>query len=166
MLLLVLTALLGCSTECPSDTRLNGDYAVWSYVTAPTADITGQDIADYPWPAMFFNGWSAWNMEYVSGHQQVQIFIDDQPFPADFHRAPDDCRNFTMQFAGTYLSDQGSTHDFQWQGDLAYQGPNMTGTWVYQDTWSNTADGTSGSVNVPEGQISLTAGGAVGDTGL
>ncbi|NOY27564.1 MAG: hypothetical protein GXP62_17000 [Oligoflexia bacterium] len=165
MLLLSLAMLAACQNTCQSDTRMNGDYAVWSYVTAPTEDLSGQNIADYPWPGMFFNGWSEWSLEYVSGQSTVNLSIDDQPFAANFTRVVDDCRNFTLDFDGTYLTDVGSTHAFVWHGDLAYQGPEISGTWSYKDTWSNVAEGTSGSVDVPLGELSMTAGGKIGDTG-
>lgn len=165
MLLFVLALALGCESECQSDTRMNGDYAVWSYVTAPTDELSGENVADYPWPGMFFNGWSVWSLEFVSGQGNVKLEIDDQPFTAEFFRAPEDCRDFTLDFAGTYLTTTGSTHAFEWHGDMAYQGPHLTGTWNYRDTWSNTGLDQSGSIDVPEGEISLTKGGSTGDTG-
>lgn len=165
MLMLSLALLIGCEAECQSDTRMNGDYAVWSYVTAPTEDLSGDNIADYPWPGMFFNGWSEWTLEYVSGQGTVKLEIDDQPFTAEFQRPPEDCRDFTLDFEGTYLTGTGSTHSFQWSGELAYQGPHISGTWSYQDTWSDAAEDLSGSIVVPEGEISLTRGGSVEETG-
>lgn len=165
MLMISLALLIGCEAECQSDTRMNGDYAVWSYVTAPTDELSGENLTEYPWPGMFFNGWSEWTLEFVSGQGSVKLEIDDQPFTADFQRPPEDCRDFTLDFAGTYLTSAGSTHSFLWTGEMAYQGPHITGVWSYQDTWANTALDQSGSVVVPEGEISLTRGGAVEDTG-
>ncbi|MCK6506256.1 hypothetical protein L6R53_23270 [Myxococcota bacterium] len=48
---------------------------------------------------------------------------------------------------------------------MAYQGPHISGTWSYQDTWSDAAEDLSGSIVVPEGEISLTRGGSVEETG-
>lgn len=165
MLFLALLSLMACEAECPDDTRLNGDYAAWSYATAPTADITGEGVADYPWPDAFVQGWSEWDLTYVSARDEVNLVIDGQPFIADFARQPEDCRNFKMSFVGTYLSAVGSTHAFSWRGWLSYQGPHRGGSWEYEDTWSWPEEGTSGSIQIPEGQISLNAGGRTDDTG-
>lgn len=164
MLFLVL-ALMGCEAECPDDTRLNGEYAAWSYATAPTADITGTNIEHYPWPDAFVQGWSEWQLTYVPSRDEVSLIIDEQPFTAEFERVPDDCRNFTMSFFGTYLSAVGSTHAFEWTGWLTYQGPHRGGSWEYTDQWNWPDEGESGTITIPEGQISLNAGGRTDDTG-
>ncbi len=166
MLWILLGSLLGCEGECQGDSRMDGDYAAWSYVTAPTADIQGENINGYPWPPMFFNGWSEWSLEYVPSQNSVKVEIDGQPFTAeDFTRNADDCTNFTMSFAGTYLSSWGTRHTFDWAGALAYSGPHISGTWSYSDTWTDPDSGESGSIVIPEGQTSMNAGGSVEDTG-
>ncbi len=157
--------LLGCKGECQPDSRMDGGYAVWSYVTAATEDIGGDNIADYPWPAMFFNGWSEWTLQYIPAQSNVQIELDGQPFTATFYRAPDTCEDFTMSFSGTWLSDWGTRHSFQWDGDLSYQGPQIGGTFTYSDTWSDPEAGTTGSIDIPLGEISMNAGAEIGDTG-
>ncbi len=153
-MLLAILLSTGCESECQPDTRMNGEFAASSVVTSPTAEIRGDDLADYPWSSMFFNGWSVWSLEFLGGRQQVKLEIDGQPFTADFAREPEDCTNFLLSFAGTYLSEAGTAHSFSWEGEMAYQGPHIAGTWAYQDTW--TGQGMSGSIEVPEGTVSLT----------
>ena len=165
MLALLATVLLGCEAECQSDTRMNGDYAVQSYATSPTTDIQGENVDAYPFPFMFWNDWSVWNLEYIASQSIIQLEIDEQPFTAEFYRAPEECTDFTMSFAGTYLSSVGSTHSFEWSADMSYQGPHIGGVWTYQDTWTWPDEGLSGSITVPEGLISLDAGGEVEDSG-
>jgi hypothetical protein len=156
MLLLSLILLTGCESECQSDTRMNGSYSASSFVSSPTEEITGENIADYPWPRMFFNGFSLWTLEHVGGQQTVKLTIDEQPFTADFAREPENCTDFLLSFAGTYLTDEGSTHSFVWSGEMYYQGPHIGGTWSYQDTWNNNAEGLSGTIDIPEGNVALT----------
>lgn len=156
MLLLSLVLLTGCESECQSDTRMNASYATNSFVSSPTEEISGENMADYPWPNMFFNGWSLWTLEYIGGQQTVKVSIDEQPFVADFSRDPDTCSDFSLSFAGTYLTDQGSTHAFVWAGEMFYQGPHIGGTWSYQDTWNDNALEQSGTIDIPEGTVSLS----------
>lgn len=164
MLIILLGSLLGCEAECQSDTRMTGDYATWSYVTADTEDITGNNVADYPYPAMFFNGWSEWTLEYVPANESVKIWINEQPFEArDFFRDPEDCINWSMSFGGTYLSEWGSRHSFTWAGQLEYEGPHIGGTWTYEDSWTMDAEGLSGTIEIPLGEISMNSGGVVGE---
>lgn len=164
MLIFLVSTLLGCEAECQSDTRMNGDYAVWSYVTAATEDIEGTNTSDYPYPAMFFNGWSEWLLEYVPSNSTVKLDINGQPFTSeDFFRAPEDCLNWSMSFGGTYVSEWGSRHSFTWVGDLEYEGPHVGGTWRYEDSWVWEEEGLSGSVTIPEGQLSMNAGGEIGE---
>lgn len=164
MLWILVMGLMGCVGECRPDSRMDGTYAVWSYVTAPTEDIEGDNIAAYPWPAMFFNGWSEWTLEYIPAQSVVQIELDGQPFTATFHREPEDCENFTLSFSGTWLSEWDTRHNFEWDGDLAYQGPQIGGTFQYADTWSDPETGETGSISIPLGEIAMTAGADGGDS--
>ncbi|MFT4976615.1 MAG: hypothetical protein ACI8S6_002520 [Myxococcota bacterium] len=145
--------LIGCDPECDDTSRINGDYIVNSHVSVPSNEVTGDNLDSYPYDGIFFNGWSSWELQYVPGRQSFQVTLDGQSYEAAYTQDPDNCNAFTLEMAGTYNTELGTTHAFVWAGDLVYLGVKLQGTFTYSDTWTDPTEGTSGSITVPGGEL-------------
>jgi len=156
-LLVALCAVVvaGCDSDCGNPGRLDGTYSVWSNVTSDDYTIDGLDDAAEQievLDAAFINGWSQWQFKYVPSKDDFTLEIDGQPYTATYTEASDDCNAMSMKFNGQYDSEADTVHTFDWQGDLAYMGAHITGTFSYSDTWTRT-DGATGSIDIPSGEL-------------
>lgn len=144
----------GCNPECDPASRLDGRYAAWSHSAGDVSTISGKNLDDYPYTAVFFNGWSEWSLAYIAAQRAFELSIDEQPYIANYTEVPGgSCNDFVLDFGGTYVSERGTTHDFEWQGELLYFGTHIGGTFGYSDTWRDPATDDEGSIVVPEGEI-------------
>ena len=144
---------LGCDPECDDTARINGDYIVNSHSSVTSNQVTGENLENYPYDDIFVNGWSNWTLEFVPGRQAFQVTLDDQAFEAAYTQDPDNCNAFGLEMSGTYITDEGTTHDFSWSGDLVYLGVKLRGTFTYTDAWSDPASGEVGSISIPAGEL-------------
>ena len=160
--MLALWLLTGCDPDCDDANRIDGDYLVFSNLTVESADIEGQNLENYPYDGIFFNGASEWQLKYNPGKQTFQVLLDGQAFEARYTPDPDNCNAFTLEMAGVYTTEQNTAHTFQWTGDLVYLGVKLRGTFTYEDTWDG--GGESGAITVPGGQLQANPVGGV-DTG-
>ncbi|MDP6932219.1 MAG: hypothetical protein QGG40_04845 [Myxococcota bacterium] len=146
-----LILLLGCDPDCETPARINGEYAVLSTISAVSASTTG---TDYPFDAVFFNGWSEWELKYIPSQKGFQIYIDDQPFSASFEQSAENCNNFTMSIEGDYTSSEGNIHSFGWDANLTYFGTHLGGIFTYSDTWSSSDGSATGTLSELQGEYS------------
>lgn len=152
VLLLLAVAAAGCDSDCDDPSRLNGRYATFSNISTPLDQVTGESVDSYPWKHVFINGWSVWELKYIPKNSSFQVYVDEQPYTASFTPDANNCNSFELKFKGTYTADDGSAHQFKWDGALAYFGTHIGGTFTWQDDWSG-ADGGSGSISIPEGEV-------------
>lgn len=149
----IVLMLVGCDPECDDTSRINGNYIVNSHVSVPTNEVTGSNLEDYPYDDIFVNGWSRWEMMYVPGRQAFQVNLDGQAYEAEYTQDPDNCNAFTLTMSGTYTTEEGTAHAFEWVGDLVYLGVKLRGTYTYSDTWNNPSTGDAGSITIPQGEM-------------
>ncbi len=165
MSLLMAMILMGCDPDCGDTSRMDGEYAVWSHSAVTDDLITGTNLDAYPYDKVFVNGWSEWDLKYVPSKKAFQLSIDGQPFEAAYQQDTANCNAFTLSFQGTYATDDNTTHSFTWQGDLAYLGVHLSGTFVYEDAWTDLATGDQGSISIPSGELNATIRSVAVDTG-
>ncbi len=156
---------VACDADCDSPERLDGNWIVWSNVTATADQMSGTNVEDYPLTDVFFNGWSEWNLKYLPSKSAFQLSVDGQPYEASYTEAAESCNSFAMGFGGTYTTDT-TDHVFEWTGDLSYQGSHIGGTWSYSDEWTGSdSDGGTieGSITVPSGDLNANVPGSATD---
>ena len=146
----------GCDADCDDPSRLSNGYAVYSNFTTDRWELTGFDQEDEDerlalLDALFVNGWSEWDLDYLPGQQAFDIFLDGQPYVATYSQDENTCNTFQLSFAGTFTSRENSVHDFKWNGDLSYFGTHLGGTFSYTDSWQ-TAD-RSGTMTVKDAEM-------------
>ncbi len=153
LIALALPGLSGCDSDCERPSRLDGKYAVWSNVITHDPEVIPDD---YPSREIFYNGWSSWDLRYISAQSSFELAVDDQPTYAGAYQSSDNnCNSFTLSFEGIYVDDTGCMHDFTWTGELSYYGSHLAGTWDYSSDWNDPITGGNGQVQA-HGQLTGT----------
>jgi hypothetical protein len=145
LLLPMLPLAAACDPDCDNPDRLDGRHSVWSNVVEHTPPA-GSIPEEYPVGDIFYNGHSEWELRYVQNQRAFDLELDGQQFSAAFAQNKDNCNAFRLDFAGTYVSEGGTHHEFEWSGDLVYFGSHMGGTFEYISDWSDLASSTAGHV--------------------
>ena len=154
--MLLMLSLIGCDADCGDTSRMDGDYVVWSHSAVTEDLVVGSDQEDYPFREIFVNGWSEWSLKYIPSKQAFQLLVDGQAYEASYAPDVSNCNNFGLVFQGTYSTDSDTAHSFLWQGDLAYLGVHLAGTFTYEDNWTDLSTGSTGSLKIPAGELTAT----------
>jgi len=148
---LALPLAAGCGADCGKPTQINGTYAVFANVI----QRSGSNMDHFPSYMTPANGWTEWTLTWNRNKPaKVSVVIDGQPYTATGSWDEVECGNFTLDFAGTYLSINDSTHEFAVTGDFVAFGPQIEGRWDWEETWTS-AQGETGTFSTI-GQVSGT----------
>ena len=156
----------GCDAECDEPGRIDGHYATFSNAATDDWEITGLSVDQDDEQmallgAIFANGWSEWELNYIPGNTNFQLDLDGQPYTATYVQDETTCNSFTLSFSGTYTTDINSVHQFSWEGEMSYLGTHLGGTFSYTATYTRTIlgeDGESstqlnGTITILDGEI-------------
>ena len=130
----------GCGgVDCGSPSQIDGTYAMFTNVL--TYDGTNLEaFPSYESPA---NGWAPWVISWGKTSQaDVIVEIDDQEFAGSGTWDPVECGNFTLDFAGLYVSEVGTQHQFTSTGQYLWFTDSIEGVWDYAEDWTNLASET------------------------
>ncbi len=168
----------GCGSDCDDTTRLDGDWTVASRVATEGWQVTGFDtentdpetantakldqarlLAQLP-----VNGTRTWQLARDGESDNYSLRIDGREYDARLISKKGTCNALELSFDGAWDGDEGSLHNFSFDGQLNFLGDEITGEWKYSDNFSWDDLDITGTVAIPSGVFSGTLAGA--DTGL
>ncbi len=161
-------AAAGCDPDCADPARIDGVWSMTAHAADETADLTvaqgAETIDDVAllWGIMP-NGESTWGLKYIPANANYTLIIGDESYTATQEADADNCNRMKRRFSGSWDSDYGATHQFDWRGDLMWAGDELGGTFVYGDTW--TRGSAAGTIEIPAGEIRGRRGASGGDSG-
>jgi hypothetical protein len=140
---------VGCDIDCGPPRQVNGTYAVFANIMT----YDGTNLEEFPSYGSPANGWREWTIAWPSSYSaDVDVQIDDTAYVAHGEWDALVCGNFTLSLSGPYVSGQGSSHEFEAEGDFAVFGTQIEGRWDYSEIWT-TADGEETGTFTTDGQI-------------
>lgn len=158
LIITLLVASAGCSTECQEPSRFSGRYEVFSSVSVRTPEEPEGMVTTAP----FYNGLREWDLLYRPSTNSVQLVIDGQELEATFFEQSDNCNRFHLTITdGRFVADVTplgaedeveSIHHVNWDAQMIWQGVEMAGEYTVVDAW-RLSTGESGSLEA-SGQIS------------
>lgn len=154
--ILLCCVLAGCDTTCPGPNDvLNGvSWDVFSNVVTYEFQATNT-----PPPGVTpVNGRTTWQFAWTDpGATSLQVTIDDQVFAGTGQWDTVECGTFVANFSGTFVSSDGTTHDFSSGGLFRVYDGQLLGDMQWVEGWST---GTAvGGMNV---SVSNVRGVAIG----
>lgn len=162
--------LVGCGSDCDDTTRLDGDWTVDSRVSAETWQVSGFDTTasdDTTADAaaidqadllaqLLVNGTKTWSIARSGASDDYTLRVDGQEFDARLVPKKGACNAFDVDFTGTWAGDEGSSHNFTFDGQLTFLGDELTAAWQYSDNFSWEDRAATGTVAIPTGVFSAT----------
>ncbi|MCB9675857.1 MAG: hypothetical protein H6737_12115 [Alphaproteobacteria bacterium] len=139
LLPLVAFACGACNPNCGLPTVLDGvRFEAFGNVIDYTIGDSGA-----PPGQILVNGYTDLEFEWnavIEG--PIVVRIDDQPFDGEGQWNQQECGNFTVSFAGTFQSQDGSEHNFTAAANFLMYDILIEGSMAYNETWTS-ADGTA-----------------------
>ena len=164
----------GCGSDCDDTTRLDGDWQVSCRVADDSWQVSGFDttsaddtiaaeaaidqadlLAQLP-----VNGTSVWSIARSGSSDSYTLRVDGQEYEARMVPKKGACNAFDVDFSGAWQGDEGSVHNFTFDGQLTFLGDEITGAWKYSDNFSWDDREATGTVAIPSGVFSGTRDGA------
>lgn len=140
----------GCSDTCGLGSQLNGQ--TYSAFIHPIEWEFDNEEA-FPGAASPANGPVELTFEWgASSNGPITVVMDGQPFDGTGIFDEIECGNFVANWGGTYLSDEGTEHEFKAAALFMYYDTFLEGQLSYAEAFRN-AQNQVGAYRVPLGEI-------------
>lgn len=141
--------LAACKPNCGSPNQLDGlTYEMFGNVIVWQAGATGAPPGMTP-----INGYTDLQLTWGTAPAgPVTVSIDGQAFEGEGLWQEQECGNFGLSFGGTFVSSEGTSHNFSGAGNFLFYDTLLEGAMVWNETWTSGTE--IGTLDVEDGAIS------------